>query len=97
MLIPEHCSFVSDGLACRLPPEFIIEVEDKTDHNGKFMIGVTCSDHRALLEDRFHLLQKKNVIPLGKISLTNIRIIHTDCVKGNREDEEEVRIKRLDV
>jgi len=96
-LIPEHCSFVSDGLACRLPPEFIIEVEDKTDHNGKFMIGVTCSDHRALLEDRFHLLQNKNVIPSGKISLTNIRIIHTDCVKGNREDEEEVRIKRLDV
>jgi len=96
-LIPEHCSFVSDGLACRLPPEFIIEVEDKTDHNGKFMIGVTCSDHRAFLEDRFHLLQKKNVIPSGKITLTNIRIIHTDCVKGNREDEEEVRIKRLDV
>ncbi len=96
-MIPEQCSFVSDGLACRLPPEFIIEVEDKTDHNGKFMIGVTCSDHRALLEDRFHLLQKKNVIPSGKISLTNIRIIHTDCVKGNREDEEEVRIKRLDV
>ena len=96
-MIPEHCSFVSDGLACRLPPEFIIEVEDKTDHNGKFMIGVTCSDHRALLEDRFHLLQQNNVIPSGKISLTNIRIIHTDCVKGNREDEEEVRIKRLDV
>ena len=96
-MIPEHCSFVSDGLACRLPPEFIIEVEDKTDLNGKFMIGVTCSDHRALLEGRFHLLQKKNVIPSGKISLTNIRIIHTDCVKGNREDEEEVRIKRLDV
>ena len=96
-MIPEHCSFVSDGLACRLPPEFIIEVEDKTDHNGKFMIGVTCSDHRALLEDRFHLLQKKNVIPSGKISLTNIRIMHTDCVKGNLEDEEEVRMKRLDV
>lgn len=96
-MIPEHCSFVSEGLACRLPPEFIIEVEDKTDHSGKFMIGVTCSDHRALLEDKFHLLQKKNVIPSGKISLTNIRIIHTDCVKGNLEDEEEVRIKRLDV
>ncbi len=95
-MIPEHCSFVSEGLACRLPPEFIIEVEDKTDHNGKFMIGVTCSDHRALLEDRFHLLQKKNVIPSVKISLTKIRIIHTDCVKGNREDEEEIRIKRLD-
>lgn len=96
-MIPEHCSFVSEGLACRLPPEFIIEVEDKTDNNGKFMIGVTCSDHRAVLENRFHLLQKKNVIPSGKISLTNIRIIHTDCVKGNLEDEEEVRIKRLDV
>jgi hypothetical protein len=49
------------------------------------------------LENKFHLLQKKNAIPSGKISLTSIRIIHTDCIKGTREDEEEVRIKRLDV
>ena len=96
-MIPEHCSFVSDGSKCPLPPEFIIEVEDKTDNNSKFMIGVTCSEHRALLEQKFHLLQKKNAIPSGKISLTNIRIIHTDCIKGTREDEEEVQIKRLDV
>jgi len=95
-LIPEHCSFVSEGTKCPLPPEFIIEVEDETD-NSKFMIGLTCSDHRAVLESKFHLLQKNNAIPSGKIRLTNIRIIHTDCIKGTQEDEEEVKIKRLDV
>jgi hypothetical protein len=95
-LIPEHCSFVSEGTKCPLPPEFIIEVEDETDDNTKFMIGVTCSDHRAFLENKFHLLQKKNAIPSGRISLTNVRIIHTDCIKGTPEDEEEVQIKRLD-
>jgi len=61
------------------------------------MIGLTCSEHRTVLENKFHLLQKDNVIPSGKIKLTNIKIIHTDCVKGNQEDEEEVRSKRLDV
>lgn len=95
-MLPEHCSFVSKGTKCPLPPEFIIEVDDETDDNSKFMIGVTCSDHRALLENKFHLLQKKNAIPAGRISLTNVRIIHTDCIKGTREDEEEVQIKRLD-
>ncbi|MDN5845463.1 MAG: hypothetical protein L0H53_04220 [Candidatus Nitrosocosmicus sp.] len=95
-MIPEHCSFVSEGTKCLLPPEFIIEVEDETDDNSKFMIGVSCSDHRVFLENKFYLLQKKNAIPSGKISLTNIRIIHTDCVKGTREDEEEIQIKRLD-
>ena len=57
-MIPEHCSFVSEGTKCRLPPEFIIEVEDEID-NSKFMIGLTCSDHRAVLENKFHLLQSK--------------------------------------
>ncbi|TVP40655.1 hypothetical protein [Candidatus Nitrosocosmicus arcticus] len=95
-MIPEHCSFVSEGTKCPLPPEFIIEVEDETD-NSKFMIGLTCSDHRAVLENRFRLLQKNNTIPSGKITLTNIRIIHTDCIKGTHEDEEEVKIKRLDM
>ena len=96
-MIPEHCSFVSEGIKCPLPPEFVIEIEDEIDHNSKFMIGVSCSDHRVLLENKFRQLQEKNSIPSGKISLTNIRIIHTDCIKGNQEDEEEVRIKRLDV
>jgi hypothetical protein len=95
-LIPEHCSFVFEGTKCPLPPEFIIEVEDETDDNSKFMIGVTCSDHRTLLENKFHILQKKNAIPSGRLSLTNIRIIHTDCVKGTRDDEEDIHLNRLD-
>ena len=60
------------------------------------MIGLTCSDHKIVLEQRFLEMQQNSVIPRGKITLSDIKVIHTDCVKGNLEDEEEVKLKRLD-
>lgn len=60
------------------------------------MVGLTCSDHRIILEQRFLELQKNNAIPTGKITLSDLTVIHTDCVKGNLEDKEEVELKRLD-
>lgn len=60
------------------------------------MIGLACSDHRIVLEQRFLQMQQNNSIPRGKITLSNVKVIHTDCVKGNVEDEEEVKLKRLD-
>ncbi|HET6589153.1 MAG: hypothetical protein AB7V56_05390 [Candidatus Nitrosocosmicus sp.] len=94
-MIPENCSFVFKGNRCPLPPEFIIEINDETKQN-KFMIGLACSDHRIVLEQRFLQMQQNNAIPRGKITLSNVKVIHTDCVKGNVEDEEEVKLKRLD-
>lgn len=95
-MIPESCSFAYDGIQCPLPPQFIVEIIDESNNNGsKFMIGLTCPDHKVVLEKKFHLLQADNVIPAGKIVLTPIKIIHTDCVKGTLEDEDEVRLKRM--
>jgi hypothetical protein len=59
------------------------------------MVGLTCSDHSMVLEHKFLQMQQNNTIPKGKIILSNIKVIHTDCVKGNLEDEQEVKLKRL--
>ncbi|MER5176052.1 MAG: hypothetical protein ABJB76_05650 [Candidatus Nitrosocosmicus sp.] len=76
-----------------LPPEFIMEIND-TDNN-KFMIGLTCSDHKQNLKEKFVLLQRGNHIPEGEIVFTPIKIIHTDCITGNQEDVDEIQLKRL--
>lgn len=94
LVLPESCSFAYKGTKCPLPPAFIIEIIDETT-NSKFMVGVACPDHKVVLEKKFISLQENNVIPQGKIVLTNIRVVHTDCVRGTLEDEEEVKLKRL--
>lgn len=94
-MIPESCSFAHSGIQCRLPPQFIIEIVDEANSDNKFMIGLTCPDHKVVLEKKFLLLQTDNVIPAGKIVLTPIKIIHTDCIKGTLDDEEEVKLKRM--
>lgn len=95
MLIPESCSFAYSGIRCPLPPQFIIEIADEGPKNSKFMIGLTCADHKTVLERKFLTLQSNNVIPPGKIILSPIKIVYTDCVKGNLQDEEEVQLKRM--
>ncbi|GKS60935.1 hypothetical protein YTPLAS21_03930 [Candidatus Nitrosocosmicus sp.] len=94
-MIPESCSFAYNGTQCPLPPQFIIEILDESNNGNKFMIGLTCPDHKEVLEKKFLLLQGNNVIPAGKIVLTPVKIIHTDCVKGTLEDEDEVKLKRM--
>jgi hypothetical protein len=99
-LIPESCSFAYNGVRCTLPPQFIVEIIDEganndNNDNGKFMIGLACTDHKIVLEKKFLSLQSNNVIPAGKIVLTSIKVVHTDCIKGTLEDEEEVRLKRM--
>jgi len=76
-----------------LPPEFIMEIND--GENNKFMVGLTCSDHKQKLEEKFLLLQRDNQIPQGKIIFTPIKVIQTKCVTGNQEDVDEIQLKRL--
>ena len=76
-----------------LPPEFIIEIND--DSNQKFMIGLACSDHKQILEEKFRFLQMKKQIPDGKIEFKSIKPIHTNCIKGNQDDVEDIQLKRL--
>ena len=84
-----------NGIRCPLPPQFIVEIIDEAVNNSKFMIGLACADHKVVLEKKFLSLQASNVIPAGKIILTSIKVVHTDCIKGTLEDEEEVKLKRI--
>ncbi|MBA3976901.1 MAG: hypothetical protein H0X50_01735 [Nitrosopumilus sp.] len=92
-MFPGYCSFVIDKKKCLLPPEFIMEIND--GENNKFMVGLTCSDHKQKLEEKFLLLQRDNQIPQGKIIFTPIKVIQTKCVTGNQEDVDEIQLKRL--
>ncbi len=92
-MFPESCSFVLDKKKCMLPPEFIIEINE--NGNSKFMIGLTCSEHRQGLEEKLVVLQNEKQIPGGKIEFTPIKIIHTNCITGNQEDIDDIQLKRL--
>jgi hypothetical protein len=92
-LLPEHCSFVINKEKCLLPPEFIMEIND--EKNNKFMVGLTCSDHKQKLEEKFLLLQRNKQIPQGEIVFTAIKVITTKCVTGNQEDKDDIQLKRL--
>ncbi len=70
-----------------------MEIND--GENNKFMVGLTCSDHKQKLEEKFLLLQRDNQIPQGKIIFTPIKVIQTKCVTGNQEDVDEIQLKRL--
>jgi hypothetical protein len=70
-----------------------MEISD--DKNNKFMVGLTCSDHKQKLEEKFLLLQRNKQIPQGKIVFTAIKVITTKCVTGNQEDKDDIQLKRL--
>jgi hypothetical protein len=84
---------VDNKKKCLLPPSYIIEVKDYND--DIFMIGVTCLQHKEKLEKKFLDLQSEKHIPAGDIKFIPIKNIHTNCIKGNKDDEEEIQIKRL--
>ncbi len=63
--------------------------------NSKFMVGLSCSDHKQKLEEKFLHLQRGKQMPQGKIVFTAIKVIHTNCVTGIQEDIDEIQIKRL--
>ena len=59
------------------------------------MIGVTCLQHKKKLEKKFLDLQSEKHIPSGDLKFTPIKNIHTNCVRGDKDDLEEIQIKRL--
>lgn len=91
--MPSNCSFKQKGEECTNSPEFIIEIVSY-DSDEKFMIGLTCFEHKKDLDIRFKLLQKNGKIPNGKIDFVRMNIIHTQCVKGNQDDIDEITLQR---
>jgi hypothetical protein len=92
-LFPENCSFVINKKNCVLPPEYILEIND--DKNNKFMIGLSCLEHKKILEEKFLVLQREKSIPQGKILFIPIKKVCTNCIIGNQEDIDETKLKRL--
>ena len=70
-----------------------MEISD--DKNNKFMVGLNSSDNKQKLEEKFLILQRNKQIPQGEIVFTAIKIITTKCVTGNKEDKDDIQLKRL--
>ena len=70
-----------------------MEINDT--ENDKFMVGLSCFEHKQELVEKFRFLQREKHIPEGKIIFTPIKKIHTNCVVGNQEDIDEIQSKRL--
>ena len=70
-----------------------MEISDT--ENNKFMVGLSCFEHKQKLEEKFKILQIEKHIPEGKIIFTPIKKIHTNCIVGNQEDVDEIQLKRL--
>ena len=92
-MFPAHCSFVIDKKKCILPPEYILEIHD--DKNNKFMICLSCLEHKNKLEEKFLVLQREKSIPQGKLKFIPIKKVYTNCIIGNQEDIDETALKRL--
>ena len=92
-MFPAHCSFVIDKKKCILPPEYILEIHD--DNNNKFMIGLSCLEHKKKLEEKSLVLQREKLIPQGKLNFILIKKVYTNCIIGNQEDVDETTLKRL--
>lgn len=92
--MPQQCSFKYEGIMCPNSPEYIIEIMNP-ENNDKFMIGLTCSEHKTELESRFKILQRKEILPEGKIHFIRINVIFTQCIKGNQDDIDEITSKRF--
>jgi hypothetical protein len=90
MLLPEHCSAKVEGEECQLAPSYVISVKS---HEGEYMLGVVCDDHKSSLEMRLVAMQEANKIPQGSIHFQPVKAVVTDCVTGINEDYIELNDK----
>ena len=91
MALPNKCSYSSERIQCNLPPSYLISIHN----NGEFLVGMSCEEHQLLIGKKIRMLQEKNLLPKGKIKIQNIKIVTTNCIKGTKDDYEEIFSKRL--
>ena len=58
------------------------------------MVGVVCKDHVKQIEGRLAGLQAIGEVPNGVIQLEPLRILCTNCIRGNSDDYMEIESKR---
>lgn len=83
MLLPEHCSIKEHGKDCRLSPEFIISIKVKGE---EYMVGVTCSQHKQPFYKKLENLQKEGKVPKGRIQLSGLKPVGTNCIRIDPDD-----------
>ena len=90
-MLPQRCSSVVDGNACRISPSFIVSIDAK---NGQYMVGLVCKDHMKQMEKRLEALQAVGKIPKGIVHFQHLKIVSTKCIRGTDEDYAEIELQR---
>lgn len=91
MTLPKKCSFFTQDTQCDMPPSYILSVIE----NEEYLIGVSCLEHLEAIKSKIKKLQQTKSIPNGRLSIDNIKMVSTNCIKGSPEDYQEVYSKRL--
>lgn len=91
MNLPTKCSFSYRNTRCNLPPSYILSIIS----NEQYLIGVSCIEHLELIKYKIEKLQAKKSLPNGKLKVENIKLVSTNCIKGSKEDYEDIYLQRL--
>ena len=92
-IIPIICGFVLDKKKCQNHSTLILSIRSNNNAD-EYMVGTVCLNHADLMELHIKFLQNKGVLPLGTIQKQEIKIVSTNCIKGNEDDILEIKMKR---
>jgi hypothetical protein len=89
--LPTTCSFLYGNIQCNIPPSYILSIFS----NEEYLIGVSCIEHLEPIKYKIQKLQEKKFLPNGKLKVENIKMVSTNCIKGSKQDYEDVFLQRL--
>ena len=91
MGLPITCSFTKQNIKCNLPPSYILSIKS----NEEYFVGVSCIEHLNAIKYRVEKLQENHSLPNGSLKVDNIKTVSTNCIKGSKEDYEDMFLQRL--
>ena len=91
MTLPTKCSFSYQNTQCNLPPSYILSIIS----NEEYLIGVSCVEHLELIKYKIEKRLEKKSLQYGKLKVENIKFVSTNCIKGSKEDYEDIFLQRL--
>ena len=90
MVLPNRCSFFTKKHRCKIPPSFILSIIEVEE----YLVGMSCHEHVKKLQEKIIMMQKKNQVPKGRINIQKTIMVSTNCIKGNKDDYEDVLFRR---
>ncbi len=91
LTLPTTCSFAYQNTQCNLPPSYILSIIS----NEEDLIGVSCIEHLEPIKYKIKKLQENRFLPNGKIKVENIKMVSTNCIKGSKQDYEDIYLQRI--